>query len=210
MADAPIFDRLPLRLAAVFPAVPPRHGRRRSGATWRRRRRRLAGAGTSATASTSRRTRAARISASPPPAPLAHRRCAWRAPASGRRRGDHGRARRRGLVAAAEEAIDHGGESITLVVEPTPVLFLEIARQRALRRVCARARRAAGNPRRRARAVGRRSGRHRTRADPRDDRRRRRRSSAAPTPSPSPGTASIRCSPSTSSASSTKKRTSPR
>ena len=38
---------------------------------------------------------------------------------------------------AAGQAIDRAGEPITLVVEPSPLLFLEIARQRALRRVCA-------------------------------------------------------------------------
>ena len=42
-----------------------------------------------------------------------------------------------GLAEAAGQALDRAGDPITLVVEPGPVLFLEIARQRALRRVCA-------------------------------------------------------------------------
>ncbi len=98
--------------------------------------------GTSATASAFRPTRDARISATPP-APLRHRRCEWRAPGSAPGPAS-GLAIRvgpgvDGLAVAAGQAIDHAGEAITLAVEPSATLFLEIARQRALRRVCTEA-----------------------------------------------------------------------
>ena len=93
--------------------------------------------GTSATASASRLYARREDLGTPPPAPLTHRRCEWRAPGS-----LTGPAIRvgpgvDGLTLAAGQALDRAGAAITFVVEPSAVLFLEIARQRALRRVCA-------------------------------------------------------------------------
>jgi methylmalonyl-CoA mutase len=142
MADAPSFDRLALQLAAIFPAVPAE--------AWTAAIRRDLGDAAPVTPAGSlawdvgdgiRVPPYARREdlATPLPAPLTHRRCTWRAPGAGVFAGlaipvgpgvD-------GLAVAAGQALDRAGEPITLVVEPSPVLFLELARQRALRRVCA-------------------------------------------------------------------------
>ena len=142
MADTPRFDRLPLRLAAIFPAVPAE--------AWTAAIRRDLGTGDDGASASfpgalawdigdgirippyARREDLGTL----PPAPLTHRRCEWRAPGS-----LSGLAIRvgpgvDGLTLAAGQALDRGGASITFVVEPSAVLFLEIARQRALRRVC--------------------------------------------------------------------------
>ena len=142
MADTPVFARLPLQLAAIFPAVP--------GAAWTAAIRRDLGEAADA-ASAGLGALAWDIGdgihippyarredlGTPPPAPLMHRRCEWRAPGT-----VNGPTIRvgpgvEGLTEAAGQALDRAGEPITLVVEPSPVLFLEIARQRALRRVLA-------------------------------------------------------------------------
>ncbi|HWJ57325.1 MAG TPA: methylmalonyl-CoA mutase [Vicinamibacterales bacterium] len=143
MADTPRFDRLPLRLAAIFPAVPAE--------AWTAAIRRDLGTGDDGASASFPGALAWDIGdgirippyarredlGTPPPAPLTHRRCEWRAPGS-----LSGLAIRvgpgvDGLTLAAGQALDRGGASITFVVEPSAVLFLEIARQRALRRVCA-------------------------------------------------------------------------
>src|SRR6188472_4217123 len=142
MADTPRVDRLPLRLAAIFPAVPAE--------AWTAAIRRDLGTGDDGASASfpgalawdigdgirippyARREDLGTL----PPAPLTHRRCEWRAPGS-----LSGLAIRvgpgvDGLTLAAGQALDRGGAAITFVVEPSAVLFLEIARQRALRRVC--------------------------------------------------------------------------
>ena len=142
MADPPLFARLPLQLAAIFPAVPAE--------AWTAAiRRDLGEAADAASAGPSalawdigdgiRIPPYARREdlGTPPPAPLTHRRCEWRAPGSVSDLTIRVGSGVEGLAVAAGEAIDRAGEPITLVVEPSPLLFLEIARQRALRRVCA-------------------------------------------------------------------------
>jgi methylmalonyl-CoA mutase len=135
MADAPVFDRLPLRLAEIFPAVPAE--------AWTAAIRRDLKDGAEGSLAWdlgdgihvppyARREDLAL----PPPAPLAHRRCAWRAPGTASGLAITVGPGVDGLTVAAGQAIDRAGEPITLVVEPSPVLFLEIARLRALRRVC--------------------------------------------------------------------------
>jgi methylmalonyl-CoA mutase len=138
MADAPVFDRLPLQLAAIFPAVP-------AGA-WSAAIRRDLGDGADASLAWDigdglRVPPYARREdlPAPPPVPLRHRRCEWRAPGTVSGLAIRVRPGVDGLAVAAGQAIDRGGEAITLVVEPSATLFLEIARQRALRRVCAEA-----------------------------------------------------------------------
>jgi methylmalonyl-CoA mutase len=141
MADAPVFDRLAPRLRAIFPAVPAE--------VWAAAiRRDLGGAADGASTIVNglawdigdgiRVPPYARREdlATPPPAPLAHRRCEWRAPGSVSGPTIPVGPGVEGLAAAAGEALDRAGEPITFVVEPSPVLFLEIARLRALRRVC--------------------------------------------------------------------------
>ena len=142
MADPPVFARLPLQLAAIFPAVPAE--------AWTAAiRRDLGEAADAASAGPSalawdigdgiRIPPYARREdlGTPPPAPLTHRRCEWRAPGSVSDLTIRVGSGVEGLAVAAGQAIDRAGEPITLVVEPSPLLFLEIARQRALRRVCA-------------------------------------------------------------------------
>ena len=139
MADTPVFDRLPLQLAAIFPAVPAE--------AWTAAIRRDLGdaASTGASALAWELGDGIRIPpyarredlGTPPPAPLTHRRCEWRAPGSVTGPTIRVGPGVEGLAEAAGQALDRAGDPITLVVEPGACLFLEIARQRALRRVCA-------------------------------------------------------------------------
>ena len=143
MADGPLFDRLPLRLAAIFPAVPAE--------AWTAAIRRDLGDAADAASTSILGALAWDIGdgirippyarredlGTPPPAPLTHRRCEWRAPGSVSGSTIRVGPGVEGLALAAGQALDRAGEPITFVVEPSPMLFLEIARQRALRRVCA-------------------------------------------------------------------------
>ena len=139
MADPPVFDRLPLQLAAIFPAVPAE--------AWTAAIRRDLGdaASTGASALAWELGDGIRIPpyarredlGTPPPAPLTHRRCEWRAPGTVTGPTIRVGPGVEGLAEAAGETLDRAGDPITLVVEPSACLFLEIARQRALRRVCA-------------------------------------------------------------------------
>ena len=133
MADAPVFDRVALRLAEVFPAV--------TAESWTAALRRDLGDAATPAWDVGDGIRvppyARREDLGPrPPAPVRHRRCTWRAPGVAAGLTIAVGPGIDGLALAAGQALDRAGEPITLVVEPSPVLFLEIARQRALRRVC--------------------------------------------------------------------------
>src|SRR6187402_2795658 len=127
MADTPVFDRLPLQLAAIFPAVP-------AGAWTAAIRRDLGDAvSTGASALAWDIGDGIRIPpyarredlGTPPPAPLTHRRCEWRAPGTVTGPTIRVGPGVEGLAEAAGQALDRAGDPITLAVEPGPALFLE-------------------------------------------------------------------------------------
>jgi methylmalonyl-CoA mutase len=139
MADAappsPSFASLPLRLAEVFPPVPAE--------AWRAAIARDLGDADPASLDWDagdglrlrpyyRREDLAGLDTTP----LTHRRCTWRTPGTVDGLAIRVGAGAEGLRAAAGLARDRRGHPVTLVVEPGPILFLEIARLRALRRLC--------------------------------------------------------------------------